>query len=98
MTYFLGIDSSTTATKALLMDAGGAVVGVASSEYSYETPHPLWTEQHPDLWWQGTVESIRQALAQTQVQPDDIKGVGMTGQMHGLVLLDAAGEVLRPAL
>ena len=98
MTYFLGIDSSTTATKALLMDAGGTVVGVASSEYSYETPHPLWTEQHPDLWWKGTVESIRQVLAQTQVQPDDIKGVGMTGQMHGLVLLDAAGEVLRPAL
>ena len=98
MTYFLGIDSSTTATKALLMDTGGTVVGVASSEYSYETPHPLWTEQHPGLWWQGTVESIRQVLAQTGVQPDDIKGVGMTGQMHGLVLLDADGEVLRPAL
>jgi len=98
MTYFLGIDSSTTATKALLMDAGGTVVGVASSEYSYETPQPLWTEQHPDLWWQGTVESIRRVLAQTQVRPGDIQGVGLTGQMHGLVLLDAAGEVLRPAL
>ena len=98
MTYFLGIDSSTTATKALLMDAGGTVVGVASSEYSYETPHPLWTEQHPHLWWQGTVEAIRQVLAQTQVQPAEVKGIGMTGQMHGLVLLDAAGEVLRPAL
>ncbi len=80
------------------MDAGGTVVGVASSEYSYETPRPLWTEQHPGLWWQGTVESIRQVLAQTEVQPEDIKGVGMTGQMHGLVLLDADGEVLRPAL
>ena len=50
MTYFLGIDSSTTATKALLMDAGGTVLGVASSEYTYETPRPLWTEQHPNLW------------------------------------------------
>jgi len=98
MTSFLGIDSSTTATKALLMDAGGTVVGVASSEYTYETPQPLWAEQHPDLWWQGTVDSIRQVLAQTQVQPANIKGVGLTGQMHGLVLLDAAGEVLRPAL
>jgi xylulokinase len=98
MTSFLGIDSSTTATKALLMDADGTVVGVASSEYTYETPQPLWTEQHPDLWWQGTVDSIRQVLTQTQVQPADIKGVGLTGQMHGLVLLDEAGEVLRPAL
>jgi xylulokinase len=98
MTYYLGIDSSTTATKALLVDASGTVVGVASSEYSYETPQPLWTEQNPGLWWQGTVESIRQVLAQTEVQPEDIKGVGMTGQMHGLVLLDADGEVLRPAL
>ena len=98
MTCFLGIDSSTTATKALLMDADGTVLGVASSEYTYETPQPLWTEQHPNLWWQGTVDSIRQVLAQTQVLPADIKGVGLTGQMHGLVLLDAAGEVLRPAL
>ena len=98
MTYYLGIDSSTTATKALLMEAGGTVVGVASSEYSYETPQPLWTEQHPDLWWQGTVDSIRQVLTETQVEPAEIKGVGMTGQMHGLVLLDADGEVLRPAL
>ena len=51
MSYFIGIDSSTTATKALLMDAGGAVVGVASSSYPYETPRPLWSQQHPDLWW-----------------------------------------------
>ena len=49
MSYFLGIDTSTTATKALLVDAGGQVVSVASSEYTYETPRPLWAEQHPDL-------------------------------------------------
>jgi xylulokinase len=98
MTYYLGIDTSTTATKALLMRADGKVMGVASSEYTFETPQPLWTEQHPDLWWQATVASIRQVLAGTLVDPADIQGVGLTGQMHGLVLLDAAGEVLRPAL
>jgi xylulokinase len=98
MTCFLGIDSSTTATKALLMAADGTVLGVASSEDTYETPQPLWTEQHPDLWWQGTVASVRQVLDQTQVPPADIKAVGLTGQMHGLVLLDAGGEVLRPAI
>ncbi len=98
MTYFIGIDSSTTATKALLMSADGAVIGVASSEYGYETPYPLWSQQHPDLWWQATVQSIRALLARTGVEAQDIQGVGLTGQMHGLVMLDSAGEVLRPAL
>lgn len=98
MTCFLGIDSSTTATKALLMDAAGEVVGVASSEYTYETPRPLWSEQEPALWWTATVNSIRQLLADTGVAPDAIKGIGLTGQMHGLVLLDAAGQSLRPAI
>jgi xylulokinase len=98
MTYFLGIDSSTTATKALLMHADGEVVGVASSEYTYEVPQPLWTEQNPDLWWQATTLSVRQVLADSQVDPGEIRGVGLTGQMHGLVLLDSEGEVLRPAI
>jgi xylulokinase len=98
MTCFLGIDTSTTATKALLMTTDGQVLGVASSEYTYEMPQPLWTEQHPDRWWQATIDSIRQVLAQTGVDPADVKCVGLTGQMHGLVLLDAAGEVLRPAI
>jgi xylulokinase len=98
MTFFVGIDASTTATKALLMDAAGQVAAVASSEYTYDTPRPLWTEQHPDLWWQATVASVRQVLAQAGVDPADVDAVGLTGQMHGLVLLDAAGEVLRPAI
>jgi len=98
MGYFLGIDVSTTATKALLMQADGKVVGVASSEYGYETPQPLWAEQHPELWWRATVASIRQVLARTQVAPAAIQSVGLTGQMHGLVLLDAEGQVLRPAI
>jgi len=98
MIYFVGIDTSTTATKALLMHADGQVVAVASLEYSYDTPRPLWTEQHPDLWWQATVASVRQVLAQAGVDAVKVKGVGLTGQMHGLVLLDAAGKVLRPAI
>jgi len=98
MSYFIGIDSSTTATKALLMDANGAVLGVASAGYSYETPRPLWSEQHPDLWWGATVQSIRQVMAETGLAAQAVKGIGLTGQMHGLVMLDAQGEVLRPAL
>jgi xylulokinase len=98
LTYFLGIDSSTTATKALLMRADGQVLAVASSAYTYDIPRPMWTEQHPRLWWQATVASIRQVLAETQVRPEEVHGIGLTGQMHGLVLLDEAGEILRPAI
>lgn len=67
MNYLLGIDVSTTATKALLIDEQGRVAGVGVSEYSFDTPKPLWSEQHPELWWQGTIHSIRQALAQSGV-------------------------------
>ncbi|HSJ72616.1 MAG TPA: xylulokinase [Acidimicrobiia bacterium] len=98
MTYFLGIDASTTATKALLIDGDGSIVGVGRSEYSFDTPHPLWSEQSPDLWWAGTIEAIRSVLSTTGVSGHAIAGVGMTGQMHGLVMLDASGTVLRPAI
>ena len=98
MAYFLGIDSSTTATKALLIDDAGSVIGVASSTYDYETPKPLWSEQQPMLWWTATVNSIRQVLADTGIDATAVSGIGLTGQMHGLVLLDAVGDVLRPAI
>jgi xylulokinase len=98
MSYFLGIDSSTTATKALLMRDDGEVIAVASSEYGYETPQPLWSEQHPILWWEATQISIQAVLQKAGVSGADVSGVGLTGQMHGLVLLDANGRSLRPAI
>ncbi|MCB0064735.1 MAG: xylulokinase, partial [Caldilineaceae bacterium] len=98
MNYLLGIDASTTATKALLINTNGDVVAVASTEYGFETPHPLWSEQSPSLWWDGAIASIRELLAQTGVDPAAISGVGLTGQMHGLVLLDEQGAVLRPSI
>ncbi|MBN1450035.1 MAG: xylulokinase [Anaerolineales bacterium] len=98
MACFIGIDTSTTATKALLIDENGQVLGVASNEYPYETPQPLWSEQDPALWWHGTTQSIRQVLAKTGVDAATVKGIGLTGQMHGLVLLDEKGDVLRPAI
>lgn len=98
MRYFIGIDASTTATKALLIDEQGDVVGVAASSYDFQTPRPLWSEQDPELWWNGAVDSIRRLLADTGVPRHDVAGIGLTGQMHGLVLLDAQGAVLRPAI
>jgi xylulokinase len=98
MALFLGIDTSTTATKALLVDERGKVVAVASNPHPLSTPRPLWSEQDPHDWWNATQLSIRQALEQAGVRPGDVASVGLTGQMHGLVLLDEQGEVLRPAI
>jgi len=96
--HVLGIDVSTTATKAVLVDEAGSVLGVGVSEYGFEVPHPLWSEQDPRLWWDAAVAAIRSVLASSGVSADGIAAVGLTGQMHGLVLLDEAGEVLRPAI
>ena len=99
-TYLLGIDVSTTATKALLIDERGQVAAVAATEYPFETPQPQWTEQDPALWWDGTVRSIRPVLAQAPhgAKPGDVAGVGLTGQMHGMTLLDAHGRLIRPCI
>jgi xylulokinase len=98
VSYYLGIDTSTTATKALLMDSEGRVVSIGRSAYGFDTPKPLWAEQSPESWWFGTVDAIRQALSQAGVGGSEVQAVGMTGQMHGLVLLDDAGKVLRPGI
>lgn len=98
MSHVLGIDVSTTATKAVLVDGSGAVVGVGASEYGFDIPRPGWSEQDPALWWDGAVAAIRSVLSSTGIAGADVASIGLTGQMHGLVLLDAAGEVLRPAI
>ena len=98
MGHVVGIDVSTTATKALLLDETGEVVGVGSSSYGYEVPRPMWTEQDPHLWWDAAVEAIRQLLSGTGVSTSEIDAIGLTGQMHGSVLLDDDGEVVRPAI
>src|SRR5512138_3917473 len=98
MAYFLGIDTSTTSSKALLIDEHGQVIAVASSPHTLQTPKPLWSEQDPHEWWQAVSASIRSVLAQAGLGGDAIGAVGLTGQMHGLVLLDETGEVLRPAI
>jgi len=96
--HVLGIDVSTTATKAVLVDQAGHVVGVAASEYGLEVPRPLWSEQDPRLWWDAAVAAIRSVLETARVPGASVAGIGLTGQMHGLVLLDGQGRVLRPAI
>ncbi len=98
MSLVLGIDVSTTATKAVLMDGGGEVRSVGVDEYDVQTPRPLWSEQDPAAWWDATATAVRAALEGAGAGPGSVDAVGLTGQMHGLVLLDAAGKVLRPAI
>jgi xylulokinase len=98
MNYFLGIDVSTTGVKALLIDTAGEVIGTANTEQPLSTPQPLWSEQDPADWWNGALTSIRAVLADTGVDGGQIVALGLTGQMHGLTLLDEGGKVLRPAI
>jgi xylulokinase len=96
--FLLGMDISTTATKAVLVDEAGRVAAVGVGEYGFETPQPGWSEQDPSSWWEAAQGAVRSALADAGTSGESVRAVGLTGQMHGSVLLDAAGEVVRPAL
>ncbi len=98
MGLVLGIDVSTTATKAVLVDASGTVRGIGTAEQDFSMPQPLWSEQEPAAWWDAAQSAIRAVLASTGASGEDVEAVGLTGQMHGAVLLDPAGAVLRPAI
>lgn len=103
---FLGIDVGTSGCKAILIDAGGRVLAEAVHDYPLSTPRPLWSEQSPEDWWSAAVRSIRGVLAAAGSAAGSaarslggtVDAIGLTGQMHGLVLLDDAGRVLRPAI
>ena len=96
--YLLGIDVSTTATKAVLVAGDGSVAGTGASGYGVDTPRPGWSEQDPEVWWEATGLAVREALHAAGVTAAKVRAVGLTGQMHGSVLLDRAGSVVRPAL
>jgi xylulokinase len=94
--YSIGIDVSTTASKAIVVDEAGNVVASQSNPHELSTPKPLWSEQDPENWWQAASASLRSVLE--QVSADDIAAVGLTGQMHGLTPLDKNGKPVRPAI
>jgi xylulokinase len=98
MTYVMGIDSSTTSVKALIVDREGQVISSHSTSLPISRPKPLWSEQNPEDWWNAAIESIRGAIHDADISPTEIEGIGLTGQMHGLVMLDAGGNVLRPSI
>ena len=95
----LGLDVGTGGSRAVIVNADGVVTATATEAHAaFDSPRTGWAEQHPEDWWRASRAAIRAALASGGTAPGDIRAVGLSGQMHGAVLLDAAGEVVRPAL
>jgi xylulokinase len=99
MSFMMGIDVGTTGTRAVVVRPDGHVVGAATGDHEpMRMAKPGWAEQEPENWWQATVSAVRQALASAGLTGGDIAAIGLSGQMHGVVLLDKARAVLRPSL
>ena len=94
--YYIGLDVGTSSVKALLVSEDGEVIRSATPEYPFETPKALWAETHPDVWWDATCEAIRNLI--NGIDASEVRAVGLTGQMHGMVALDGKGRVLRPCI
>ncbi len=98
MSYLMGIDLGTSSVKTVLMDLDGNIAGAGQESYDIQSPAAGYAEQDIELLWEATARSIRQALANGAVLPSAIKGIGFSGQMHGLVLLDSKIKPVRPAI
>ncbi|MBQ9747492.1 MAG: xylulokinase [Clostridia bacterium] len=98
MRYVIGIDLGTSGTKTVLFDEHGAVIASALVEYPMAQPQNGWAEQDPSDWWNAARDTIHTVVTESGVAAGDIVGVGISGQMHGLVMLDAENRVLRPSI
>ena len=92
---YIGIDLGTSACKLLLVDEAGAIVNEVTHEYPLSFPHPGWSEQKPEDWWDAVVTGVPELRG---FDASEVAGIGSGGQMHGLVALDAADHVIRPAI
>lgn len=98
MTTYLGIDVGTSAIKVVLVDEAQAVIAEASVPLGLQRPHPLWSEQNPEDWWRAATEAVERLRAEVPSAFATIRGIGLSGQMHGAVLLGEGDEPLRPAI
>lgn len=95
---FLGIDLGTSSVKIIIMNKNGQVIESVSKVYDVSYPKAGWAEQNPEDWWYSTKEGIKELLSRGKVKAEEINGIGFSGQMHGLVLLDEKNNVLMPAI
>ena len=98
MDYLLGVDIGTSGTKGVLMDREGKIYARTGREYSINIPQPGWAEQDPKMWWGATIQVIREVIKESEVNPRQIRGIGLSGQMHGTVFLDKNLQPFRPAI
>lgn len=98
MSYLLGVDIGTSGTKTVLFDTLGNTIASALGEYPLYQPQVGWAEQNAEDWWNATANTIKEVILKSGIDAKDIKGVGLSGQMHGLVLLDKNNKVLRPSI
>lgn len=94
--HYIGVDLGTSAVKLLLMDGEGKIQKIVSKEYPIDFPHPGWSQQNPQDWYDQTMEGIRELVA--QADREQVAGISFGGQMHGLVILDEKDQVIRPAI
>src|SRR5436305_14155114 len=96
---WLGVDVGTGGSRALLVDESGAVrAGFTAVHEDMQMERPLWAEQRPENWWDAVVEAIRGVLAKAGARGSEVRGIGLSGQMHGLVILDSGHSIIRPSL
>ena len=98
MSYIIGVDCGTSGTKTVLFDEVGTVIASHTIEYPMYQPKNGYAEQEPGDWANAMIETIKAVMAKSGVKKEDVKGIGISGQMHGLVMLDEAGEVIRPSI
>ena len=98
MSYLIGIDIGTSGTKTVLFDIDGNTISSSTKEYPLYQPKNGWAEQNPSDWWTATYTSVNEVIMKSGVNKDEIKCIGLSGQMHGLVMLDGDGKVLRPSI
>ncbi|MBI1388117.1 MAG: xylulokinase [bacterium] len=98
MAYLIGLDVGTSGTKTVLFDENGKALASVTEEYPLHTPKPGWTEQDPADWRRAAAATLKAVLAQSGVNPAEVKGIGLSGQMHGSVFLDENNNVVRPAI
>ena len=96
---WLGIDVGTGGTRALVVDERGTIrAGFTAPHEDIRMDRLLWAEQRPENWWEAAIQAIRGVLAEAHINGRDVRGIGLSGQMHGLVILDREDKVIRPAL
>lgn len=98
MNYLIGIDIGTSATKTVLFDEYGNIISSSSCEYPLYQPQNGWAEQEPTDWYNAAINTLKDIISKSNINNDDIKGIGLSGQMHGLVMLDEKNAVIRPSI